>query len=154
MRGHRFLGRGGETVPQVPPVTDLHRGRQSIGDGLRVGRGSVPAHDLHPGVGVQPGDEGRGGAIREHVHPAVGDRVDEDGGVTVPAPQREVIHAQDPWCQPHRDRDGHQPVQDGGPADRMVQMRQQAGTGFAGQRDRDHIHDLLQRGCASLIADR
>jgi hypothetical protein len=86
-----FLDGLAEVVPQVPPVGDLDRVGCCFADGFGVGARPVPAHDLYSGVGLQPRGHGLFGAVGQYVNgPARGD-VDEDGGVDVPAPDREVV---------------------------------------------------------------
>jgi hypothetical protein len=46
VRGDGVFDVLGQVVPQVPAVGDLHGVRCAVAGGLRVGAGSVPAHDL------------------------------------------------------------------------------------------------------------
>src|SRR5690606_28336813 len=78
---HGFLDRLAEVVPQVPAVGDLDRVGCPVADGLGVGTGPVPAHDLHPGVFPQPGGDGLLLPVGQHVDRAAGGDVDEDGRV-------------------------------------------------------------------------
>lgn len=85
-----------EVVPEVPSVDDLLRlGRRCPG-GLSIGAGSVAADDLDLGVLGEPGGDGLGFAVGQHVDRAAGFQFDEDRGVDVPAAQGEVVDAEDP----------------------------------------------------------
>ena len=50
--GHQSLHVLAQVVPQVPPVGDLHRVGRTVRGRRRRARRSVPADDLHTGVGA------------------------------------------------------------------------------------------------------
>lgn len=74
--GDGLVDRGGEVVPQVPPIGDLHHARVSIEDGLGVGRRAITAYDLDTGMRAQPAGQGGGRTVWQYVDPLVGDRVE------------------------------------------------------------------------------
>jgi hypothetical protein len=90
------LGEGlvAEVRPEMPSVADLHRVRQGASNRLPVGARPVAADDLNPGVGAQPGFQGFGTAAGQHIDPLARPGVDEDGGITVTALEREIIDTQ------------------------------------------------------------
>jgi hypothetical protein len=89
-----LLHRAAKRVPQVPMVADLHGIRCALADRFSVRSGAVPADDLGARVLAQPLGEGGGLAVGQHVDPTVGDRVDHDGCVAVPASQCDVVDAE------------------------------------------------------------
>ena len=74
-----------EVVPQVPPIGDLLCIRRADPDGFGVGAGAVATHDLHPGVGTQPGGEGVAGPVSQQIQRPMGGHVDDDGAVDMAA---------------------------------------------------------------------
>jgi hypothetical protein len=136
--------------PQVPPVADLHRIRQSASNRLAMGARSVAADDLDPGVASQPGLQDVGTAAGQHVNPLAGLGVGEDGGVTVAALENEVIdtqHARDPqrW-----QRQPHEQAQCRGPGDRDSQDRREPSPCPAGQLC-DHGTQLARKPTSSTL---
>lgn len=93
-----------QAVPQMPAITNLDRVRERVADGLGIGRRAIPAHDLYAGMGTQPGGQGLGLAVGQHVHALIRLDVDQDRGVGVALTQREVVYAQYPWCGGERQR--------------------------------------------------
>jgi hypothetical protein len=83
-----------QAVPQVPAVADLHRVWCALADGLGVGSGAVAADDLGSGMLTQPRGQRGGLAIGQHIHPLMGDRVDQHGGVVAAAAERDVVDAE------------------------------------------------------------
>ena len=81
----------------MKPVSHLDRIRGSLPGAFGVGAGPVPADDLHAWVVAQPLGEGVSLAVGQHVDRPVRVHVDQDRGVGMAAPFREVIAAQ------HRD---------------------------------------------------
>jgi hypothetical protein len=113
----------------VPPVTGLHRAGQRPADGLGVGTGPVPAHDLDAWVGAQPRLRDVGGPAGQDVDPATGLGVDQDRRV-LPAPaQREIIDAQHPGHSDLGQRKPQQQPQRGMTRDRHAQAGQQTRPG-------------------------
>lgn len=86
-----------QIAEQVPAVADLHRVRQCPPDRLGVRGRSVPAHDLDPPLPTQPGLQGGGLPVGEHLDALAGLRVDDDRGVAVPAAQGEVVGPGHSW---------------------------------------------------------
>jgi len=89
-----------EVVPQVPLVGDLNGQRCAAGRAVGIAAGAVAADDLRTGAGSQPGGERIGGPVGQHIDRAARLDIDQQGAVTVPAAQREVIH-------PQHDRGAH-----------------------------------------------
>jgi hypothetical protein len=81
VRGHGLPGRLAQVLPQVEPVGDLDRLRGPGADAVGIRAGPVPANGLDLGVLAQPGGEGAGLAVGQHVHRLVGVHVDQDGVV-------------------------------------------------------------------------
>jgi hypothetical protein len=70
--GNGAFDRAGQVVPEVPPVGDLDGQWRAFGGTSGVAAAAVPADDLDPWVGVQPGAERARGPFGQHVHgPAV-----------------------------------------------------------------------------------
>ena len=84
-------------------------------DGLRVGAGPVPADDLRAGMVREPGREGLGGAVGQHVHDPAGFGIDEHGAVSTPFAEGELVDPQHPWCTVRHCR-GRQQREQPGPA--------------------------------------
>ena len=81
VRGHGFPRRIAQVLPQVEPVGNLDRLRGSRADALGIRPGPVPAHRADLGVPAQPGGQGAGLAVGQHVHGPVSAHVDQDGVV-------------------------------------------------------------------------
>lgn len=121
--GDLLPGGLGQSMPEMPSVSDLHRLRERVAHGLSIGGGSVPADDLDATMSTQPlGDDLRAPA-GQHVDSAAGVGVDEHGGV-LPAPaEREIIDAQHPRHPHFRQRNPQQRTQCGVPGDVHAQGR-------------------------------
>ena len=133
-----------QVVPQMPPVSDLDRQRCALSCPFGVAPAAVPADDLHPGVGIEPGAEGFRGPLGQHVDRPAGFDVDQDGAVDVSLAQREVIdaeHQRSPFIRVGGGAD--QPYQRGA-ADCAGQVAGQPGAGPAAQGHRDCLQDVLQ----------
>ncbi len=96
MTGDFFADGLAEVVPQVPAVGDLDGVRQRAADRFGIGARAVPAHDLHSGMGSQPGLQNIGRAAGQDVDPLAGLGVDQHGGVAVAPAQSEVVHPHHP----------------------------------------------------------
>jgi hypothetical protein len=113
-----------------PPCTAS--GRAPV-DGLGVGAGAVPADHLNAGMRAQPRLDGVGPAVGQDIEAFAGRRVDEHGGIPVPA-QGEVLHPEHPRHRPRRNRQRHQQPQHRGGRDHHRPQRQQPSPGPAGAR--------------------
>ena len=120
-----------EAVPQMPAVAHLHRAGQCPADGLAVGPGAIPAHDLHPAMTEQPFLSDAGGAARNYVDAPPGLGVDEYRRVDQAAAQREVVDPQHPRHIQGGKRDPQQRPQRGMPGEQDAQRRQQPRRGPA-----------------------
>ncbi|WP_239341456.1 hypothetical protein [Frankia sp. CiP3] len=60
---------------------------------------------------AQPGLQGGGAAVGQHVHASVADGVDQQGCVPVVTPEREVVHAEYLRGRPGGDRQRHEQAQ-------------------------------------------
>jgi hypothetical protein len=76
--GHGLLGRLAQVLPQVEPVGNLDRLRGPGAYAVGIRAGPVPAYRLDLGVLTQPGGEGVGLAVGQHVHRLAGAHVDQD----------------------------------------------------------------------------
>jgi hypothetical protein len=142
--GDGTLHRFGQVVPQMPPVSDLDRQRGALGGAFGVAAAAVPADDLHTRVGIQPGTEGLGGPLGEHVDRPAGIDVHQHGAVDMSLPQGKVIgteHQRGPatWVgrgadQPQQRRAAH----------RAGQPAAQPGASAAAQGQRHHLQHHLQ----------
>ena len=75
-------------------------------------------------------------------------RVDQQGSIAVAAAHREVVHGQHRRGRSRRIGKLHQTVEQSGPAEHVVQVEQQPGSGFP------RHHDRLQGGRTPLVAHR
>lgn len=95
--GGDFLAHGvAQAMPEMPSVGDLDRLRQRIPHGLRIGRRTVPAHDLDSWMRPQPTGHHLGTAPSQHVDPGTGVGVDQHRGVVMTSAQSEIIDPQHP----------------------------------------------------------
>lgn len=115
-----------EVLPDVPSVADLHRVGHCRADGLGIGGGAVPAHDLDSGVRAQPGRQ-RGTRPVGHINAFAGLGVDDDRGIAVAPFEREVVHADDPGHMQRGQRQSHQHPQCGRTRHRGSQYTAEAG---------------------------
>ncbi len=145
--GDSLAGVLAHVVPQVPAVGDLVRVRGAVPGALGVGAGPVPADHLHARMSLQPRLQRGRLPVRQHVGRDAALHVDQQRRVRVPAPQREVIHAQHPHRPARRLRQRHQHPDQRVPAHLHGQHAGQPGPGPSrqGHRDRSQV-PRQQRG--------
>ncbi len=143
--------RVGQTVPQVPPVSDLHGTGQRVTDGLGVGGRAVTAHDLDARMIAQPGGDDLRAPAGQHVDPPPGGRVDQHGRVLAAAPQGEVVDPQHPRHRHDRQRQVAQRAQRGVLRGADPDGIQRAHAGAAGELTHHTPELSRQPGRAPLI---
>ncbi len=135
-------------------IGDLNGVGCSLPGAFGVGAGPVPADDLHSGMLFQPHRERAGEAIVEHVDGPVGVHVDQDRGVRMTTPFREVVDAQ------HRDlpdlgirQAADQPDQRR-PGDRDAERTGQPSAGAPGQGQPDRLQQAAKQQRPALMPSR
>jgi hypothetical protein len=109
----------------MKPVADLHGPLCTDADRTAVGRRTVAANHLNTRMGMQPGD-GRGGLPgAPGIDGQAGFRVDHERGVPTSAPQCEVVNGDHPQSRCRRIGGLHQTSEQTGPAQDVVQVKQQ-----------------------------
>jgi hypothetical protein len=84
-----------QVAPQVPHISDLDGLRCCLSGRFRVGRGAIPADDLHLGMVGEPACHGFCLPSRQHVNRSAGLKIDQQRGVGVSLEQGELIDAKD-----------------------------------------------------------
>ena len=85
-----------QVLQQVPAVGDLHGLGGTLRRRLGVGRRTVPADDLDPGMLLEPRRDSVPLAVGEQVDDVTALQVHDDGAVTLSLAPRPVIDPHDP----------------------------------------------------------
>jgi hypothetical protein len=152
VRGDSLLHLLGQVVPQVPTVGHLDRIGGAGSRAFGVGPGAVSTDHLGAGMRAQPGGERVGLPIGEQVDRPMGVDVDQHGAVHVPAPEREIVHAQHRHGADLRVRQRADQPQQRAPARRQAQHVGQPGTRPPGQRQPDRLEHPPQQRAAPRMA--
>src|SRR5947209_7511490 len=83
-------------LQQMPSIGDLLRPGRSLGGRPGVGRRTVATDQLDPGMGFEPGLDGRGVAIGQEVDDLTRVEVDHDSPVALPLAPGPVVDADAP----------------------------------------------------------
>ncbi len=141
----------GEVLDQVEAVGHFDGSRCGLPDRLAVGAGPVSADDLRSGVAGQPGCQGFGCSVGQHVDDATAFDIDQQCRVSGPTTQSEVVHAQHPRC-PRRNGRSLQQLQDPCPACLQLDLAAQAGGRPAAEFHRYRAQPSLQFNGGALVA--
>jgi hypothetical protein len=88
-----FLDSVAQVLEQMPAIGALHRLRRADASAGRVRGRAVPADELDSGMLLQPVGEGDAEPIGQHIQAAMGDGIDDDGGIPLTPFDREVVDA-------------------------------------------------------------
>lgn len=92
--GNGLLDLFGQVVPQMPPISHLHRVRSTALAGFGVRAGTIPADHLGARVFTQPSGKRVYLPVRQDIDRLPGVHVDQNRAIAPIASQREVVHAQ------------------------------------------------------------
>ncbi|WP_277309112.1 hypothetical protein [Spongiactinospora sp. TRM90649] len=147
-----FLDGLAEVLEQVPAVGALHRLRRAVAGTGRVCGRAVPADELDFRMLLQPVGESGAEAIGRHLHAAMRDGSDDDGGIAPASFDREVVDADRRRDGRRRLRLRHQGAQHAGAAEHEPDRGQESGSGSPGQCQRARDHQCRCTGRATLVA--
>lgn len=137
----------------MPPVGHLFGSGGSAVGALGVATGPVTADDLDAGMSEQPLGEGLGGAFGQYLDGTAALHIDQDRAVVVPAPESEIINAQNPHGRRLGVGQSTCETQQGILTDADGLHLGQAGAGPAAQGERDRLADLAQQEGAAAVAE-
>lgn len=133
MGGDRLLDGLRQIAPEVPYVGDLDRLRGGPLGCLCVGRGAIPAHDLHLGMVGEPTGHRLGFPAGQYIDRPPGFEVDQDGGVGMPLEQGKLINSENPDLPWFLERRGTQEPEERVLGHRHSEPSGEPGPGPAGQ---------------------
>jgi hypothetical protein len=83
----------------MPAIRDLHSVRGPLGHPGRVSFRTIPRHDRHLGMGLEPGGDSLGGAVLEQIDRASPIKIHHDGTMGRPFPFGPIVDADGtrPW---------------------------------------------------------
>ncbi|NQE72474.1 hypothetical protein NG2371_06963 [Nocardia gamkensis] len=136
----------------MPSVRHLCRRRSCATHGFGVGGRTVPYDGRHLGMIGQPGGQGVGFAVCQHIDPVVGCGVDHDRCIPVAAQQREIIDTHHRRNRSLRQGDTQQHTHSGMPGQPDRRSRQQPGTRPTGQLPHHRPHLAGQTRRATLVS--
>jgi len=99
-----------EVLQQVKTICHLDGRGRALASPLGIGARSLPGDHLDSRMLLEPGGEGRSGALREERHRLVALQVHQDRAIRVACAQREIVHAQRRGRGKRRDRQPAEPA--------------------------------------------
>ena len=88
-----------EVLQEVEAIRYLYSIRRRLPDGVGILAAAIAADHFDAGVLGEPGGERTGIPVRQYVHQPVVLQIYQDGAPAMPAPEGEVVDAQDSWCR-------------------------------------------------------